>query len=289
MIEFDCPQCAHHITAPNQDAGVASVCPKCNTAVTIPKASVTTSPNVATIARKPCPACGEMIAETAKKCHFCGEVFDASIAQPDGSAKPLLYNPNVASSLSVFFTPIFGSWCCRHNYQVLGLPDKARRSQIWLIVSIVYALLAMIVPGMEKTWLLFLTIWYFCDGRKQAQYLTENKIAYEKKSWQKPVLVGIGALVVTVILLILVYGLGEIIGGGDIKETLAKESVSVVNQIVTENFGANVPKCTQVIINAQTDGGTYNGTAFFANGKSLGVIIRYDEKNGQIEVEIPNQ
>ncbi|MBP5232613.1 MAG: hypothetical protein J6333_04340, partial [Planctomycetes bacterium] len=93
-----------------------------------------------------------MIAETAKKCRFCGEVLNASIApaadagagaamppggiaNAPGAAKLLLYNPNVASSLSVFFTAIFGSWCCRHNYQALGLPEKARRSQIWMIVS----------------------------------------------------------------------------------------------------------------------------------------------------------
>lgn len=29
--------------------------------------------------RRPCPACGEMIIDTAVKCRFCGEIFDASL------------------------------------------------------------------------------------------------------------------------------------------------------------------------------------------------------------------
>lgn len=68
MIEFDCPKCQHHITAPDRDAGAADVCPKCNAPVTIPQIPG---------ARKPCPICGESIAITAKKCRFCGAFLDA--------------------------------------------------------------------------------------------------------------------------------------------------------------------------------------------------------------------
>ena len=73
------------------------------------------------------------------------------------------------------------------------------------------------------------------------------------------------------------------------KDALAKESVSIVDQIVAQNFGANAPKCTHVKINGQKNDSTYNGTAFFANGKSLEIIIKYNAKTDWVEVEIPNQ
>lgn len=90
MIEFDCPECQHHITAPDRDAGTSDICPKCNSPVTIPQAPAAANPPApvgnsgttcasapAPAARKPCPFCGESIVATAKKCRFCGEFLDA--------------------------------------------------------------------------------------------------------------------------------------------------------------------------------------------------------------------
>ena len=34
--------------------------------------------------RRPCPACGEMILQTAAKCRFCGEVFDSTLRRTSG-------------------------------------------------------------------------------------------------------------------------------------------------------------------------------------------------------------
>lgn len=99
MIEFDCPQCHHHITAPDQDAGKNDVCPRCESAVTIPApqpataqddaetaaapamnpdASAATNPATPGEARIPCPDCGEMIAARAKKCRFCGKTIETA-------------------------------------------------------------------------------------------------------------------------------------------------------------------------------------------------------------------
>ncbi len=99
MIEFDCPQCHHHITAPDQDAGKDDACPRCESAVTIPApqlaaaqddsktaaapamnpdASAATNPATPGEARIPCPDCGEMIAARAKKCRFCGKTIETA-------------------------------------------------------------------------------------------------------------------------------------------------------------------------------------------------------------------
>ena len=250
----------------------------------------------ATVARKPCPSCGEMIAETAKKCRFCGKVLDASIAPPNGVAnatttgKPTLYNPNVAGILSVFFSPIFGSWCVKRNYEALGLSDKARRSNLWMIISIVYVLLSMVVPGLAMGWLVFLIVWYFCENKKQTQYLKENNVAYEKKRWLKPVLIAIGLQIVALVLLVLIAGgIGKMFGGGNFKKVLENESVSLVNQIVENNYGARAPKCIGVVITSQKNDSTYTGIAMFDNHKTLKIFIEYYKKTDRIEVTIPNQ
>lgn len=37
--------------------------------------------------RRPCPACGEMIMQTAAKCRFCGEVFDSTLRRTGGKGR----------------------------------------------------------------------------------------------------------------------------------------------------------------------------------------------------------
>ncbi len=200
----------------NQETPAAASAPAANPAP--PPASMATEPMVA---RKPCPSCGEMIAETAKKCRFCGEVLDQSIAPVGGAgtgavippssagvastmdgAKPLLYNPNVAGILSLFFTTVFGSWCLMRNYEALGASANANRSKIWIIISvIIYLLLGTVIP--MGVGLVFVIVWYFCENRKQNIYLQENNIAYEKKGWLIPVLVAIGANTALFIVLVL--------------------------------------------------------------------------------------
>lgn len=89
MIEFDCPQCQHHITVPDSAAGNIKTCPKCESPVTVPNApaapmatsaasAAPASPETAAEARIPCPICGELIPAQAKKCRFCGELLGAA-------------------------------------------------------------------------------------------------------------------------------------------------------------------------------------------------------------------
>ncbi|MBP5233770.1 MAG: hypothetical protein J6333_10225 [Planctomycetes bacterium] len=66
-----------------------------------------------TVARKPCPSCGEMIAETAKKCRFCGEAIGggavpaANVAGGD-SAERLSTGEKIGVYLGVALTGFTG-------------------------------------------------------------------------------------------------------------------------------------------------------------------------------------
>ena len=109
-IKVTCNSCGKSLKAKDSAAGKKVKCPQCGDPMTIPEAvydaeevggeeysddygyedddygyddqydlgdAVASAP--AGEKRKPCPACGEMIIDTAVKCRFCGEIFDASL------------------------------------------------------------------------------------------------------------------------------------------------------------------------------------------------------------------
>jgi hypothetical protein len=63
--------------------------------------------------RKSCPACGESIAAAAKKCRFCGEIFDAelrriSAPQPSGAERMLVPVGRPISAIASGYLALFG-------------------------------------------------------------------------------------------------------------------------------------------------------------------------------------
>lgn len=101
-IKVKCPSCQSGFTAPDNAAGKKAKCPKCGGAIEIPTPEPPEEVLEAEVApdwgfddddfdvekpaelpaqaeRKPCPMCGEMIANDAVKCRFCGEVFDPAL------------------------------------------------------------------------------------------------------------------------------------------------------------------------------------------------------------------
>lgn len=113
-ISVKCTDCGKSLKAPDALAGKKAKCPDCGAIVPIPKAALdaeevrdepaakpkpkkkpvedeydTTFDDLAdyeaeapvdeSAKRKPCPMCGEMIAKSAAKCRYCGEVLDPSL------------------------------------------------------------------------------------------------------------------------------------------------------------------------------------------------------------------
>ncbi|MCL9828058.1 hypothetical protein [Ralstonia solanacearum] len=125
--------------------------------------------------------------------------------------KPI-WNPSTAASLSVIFTPAFGSYLQASNWSALGQPERASASKAWFYVSICFlALMAAVVCFGDKVGgetdagrgftniagLAYFFIWYVLSGRKQASYVKDAfGKTYAKKSMVKPVLAALGAAVV---------------------------------------------------------------------------------------------
>ena len=99
-ISVDCSNCGKTLRAKDSAAGKTARCPSCQQLITIPAMEevydaeeagsaeddsrsadeeTSNTPAVADPSRRPCPACGEMIAEAARKCRHCGEIFDEDL------------------------------------------------------------------------------------------------------------------------------------------------------------------------------------------------------------------
>jgi uncharacterized RDD family membrane protein YckC/phage FluMu protein Com len=99
-ISVDCPHCGKTLRAKDSAAGKTAKCPSCQGLINLPmndevydaeEASTEDSestpdfgdsygsPAIPEAGRRACPACGEMVAELAKKCRHCGEIFDEEL------------------------------------------------------------------------------------------------------------------------------------------------------------------------------------------------------------------
>ena len=105
------------------------------------KKSAKNSEEVGDEDRRPCPACGEMIRSTAKKCRYCDEVFDKKLANRKKAAKSddELSAGDIAfclipcvSGLACIFGLVYGIQGKSRGWKMMGLSFAA--SVVWQIL-----------------------------------------------------------------------------------------------------------------------------------------------------------
>jgi hypothetical protein len=102
--------------------------------------------------------------------------------QPVGGPAPALWNPGAAGSWSLLFTPIFGSYLLKRNWEAIGEDAKARGSRNWMILSIVM----LFVSAISGIGLVYLIVWYFAENRPQIKYVKERWGSdYPRQPWGK--------------------------------------------------------------------------------------------------------
>lgn len=126
------------------------------------------------------------------------------------SPPPALWNPTAAACWSLLFSPAFGAFLHARNADAMGRADEARANRAWFYVSVVY--LGLTVVTMFVSFIpegLFnlagiglLLGWFFSLGARQIAYVKETwRNGYERKSWNKPMLVAscclIGIIAIT--------------------------------------------------------------------------------------------
>ena len=122
-----------------------------------------------------------------------------SLSNQNQAITPVLWNPEAAGGWSLIFNPVFGSILVLMNWQALGIKEKIRNSQIWLIVSIVMLVIGFFLPSPFGTTLTlsYLLIWYFSAAKPQAKYIKERwGNTYPRRSWLWPLAIAIVALMI---------------------------------------------------------------------------------------------
>jgi hypothetical protein len=177
-----------------------------------------------------CQQCGESLQSDAKFCGKCGAPTikpAVGLSTPDSTPNVAIreaiaiWNPNAAINWSIIFTPAFGSYLHALNWRSLGKEDQVKSAMGWFYFSlamlVVYILMGIFMAD-EKAAdgaarglaLLYLIIWYFSAGKAQTKYVkTEFSSDYPRRSWGKPLLIGIAAIACYFVLAV---ALGFIIG-----------------------------------------------------------------------------
>jgi len=181
-IQIICPTCGKSLKAPDSMAGKVAKCPSCGNQMTVPEAepevheaepvagselnpynmsglldeaadddyrlsSKPSAPSSTGEARRPCPACGEMIVVGAAKCRFCGEVFDQTLRRRTADPEELKKFRGEARGVGCFWifigtlVVIAGLGLMAGGAQNVGLPPGIGLllmglGAVWLILGV---------------------------------------------------------------------------------------------------------------------------------------------------------
>lgn len=158
-----------------------------------------------------CNHCGAENADAARFCTQCGKaVLEEAPRPPDAETpvhshrpqdrKPELWNPNAIANWSLLFTPVFGAWLVRANWNELGDTKQAGRARGWFWLSLIFVAGAAFVSAVPLgAGFLYLLVWYVASARPQARYVKERlDNDYRHRGWGAPLLAAmlvVGALI----------------------------------------------------------------------------------------------
>lgn len=142
------------------------------------------------------------------------EQVNAAAAQGNASETlpmPKLWNPSVATWLSVIMSPLFGMLIHALNWRAIGRSDLAKTNVIWAIASFVaLPILGLVFKHQFLCMIAVVAAWHFLHGSAQEKFIKEHYgTNYEKKSWWIPVGIFLGILIA---LIVVITGICTILG-----------------------------------------------------------------------------
>ena len=113
--------------------------------------------------------------------------------KPDAESTGAIWNPSAARWWSLIFTPIFGIYIHKLNWETLNKSQRVSSTKRWLYIGLIILatnFLTVNLFGLSGLVTLYLIIWYFTDGESQIKYVEEKFGGrYLHKSWKKPILI----------------------------------------------------------------------------------------------------
>tara|TARA_Y100001934_G_C12183879_1_gene692960 strand:+ start:115 stop:756 length:642 start_codon:yes stop_codon:yes gene_type:complete len=196
-----------------------------------------------------------------------------------------IWNPNVAACLSIIFTPIFGAWIHAKNWEVLKKEQERRWSMLFVYclisVTIFVVYYQLFIGDVKSSPLSIGTLltWYFILGKSQLSHIKDNNINYEKKSWIKPLLCGVGGYIILFGISISLITIAPLT-----KDDIKITSQELVNQILNEQLNEQT-KCESVTITEEIEEGNYKAVAKLDDGNDLKIFIEVKDKMVYVSIE----
>ena len=196
-----------------------------------------------------------------------------------------IWNPNVAACLSIIFTPIFGAWIHAKNWEVLKKEQERRWSMLFvyclIIVTIFVVYYQLFIGDVKSSPLSIGTLltWYFILGKSQLSHIKDNNINYEKKSWIKPLLCGVGGYIILFGISISLFTIAPLT-----KDDIKITSQELVNQILNEQLNEQT-SCESVTITEEIKEGNYKAVAKLDDGNDLKIFIEVKDKMVYVSIE----
>ena len=196
-----------------------------------------------------------------------------------------IWNPNVAACLSIIFTPIFGAWIHAKNWEVLKKEQERRWSMLFVYclisVTIFVVYYQLFIGDVKSSPLSIGTLltWYFILGKSQLSHIKDNNINYEKKSWIKPLLCGVGGYIILFGISISLITIAPLT-----KDDIKITSQELVNQILNEQLNKET-NCESVTITEEIEEGNYKAVAKLDDGNDLKIFIEVKDKMVYVSIE----
>ena len=206
------------------------------------------------------------------------------------SKTPEIWNPDTVGVFSFFLTPVWGSILLSKNWESLKNHEKAGKARmwgwVWLIIVIAFILLPESVANIPTIFpfILLLIVWYYIVVKEQANYLKITEISYYKNAWLKPLLLGIGSIIIFGF--VLSFFLPELSSEVVNEDQLSEAAISLVTEIAQQETGLDI-YCESVNIEEKTSDTTYIGTARLNDETLLKINITLN--GNEVLVEIPPQ
>ena len=191
-FNINCPHCGGTLEVQDEWADMETACPLCSKAFIVPRRAIPAAPPV------PRAAVPQPVSQPP-----AGGYPQAAYPGSESGQLPELYNPNSAGWWSLLLTPVFGSWCIWQNYKTLGDAARAQRSLIWIIILPIILIATSAYGG----GLILLIVWCLAEQQPQVKMLEKRAAslgvdkAYSPRSLLNPVLIGIAAEIVLILLI----------------------------------------------------------------------------------------
>ena len=185
---------------------------------------------------------------------------------------PEMWNPQAAINWSILLTPVFGAWIQAQNWQQLGNEREKKKSYLWMVFSIICVLIIPFIsipkPFSNIGSLVFLLIWYLLNGKEQLEFFKNNNLKYEKKSWLKPVSIGLAGVVIIFVITVQLLSSSPLI----LKQVVEEQSPALVDQIVQGQLKLS-KRCKEVLVDEVLDG-QYLGKAVMDDNSEYKISVK---------------